>query len=520
MSSTLQGVQNQVDKLYRRLLMSTAPVAIQTTDDSGTILRTQIAVHGTPEVIDRVPLAHFYGFHAVPPAKTDALALFVGGDRSNPIIVGTNNQQARPKNWKAGEVGHYTDEGDSITLNRGNNINVTAKTGFKVDTKTATIKGSQEVVHDTPNSRVTDKLTLAHDPLAPLEAATKRYVDAAIAASGGGGGNGGGGTHTITLNGDVLGTGTDTIPTTVVALQHHPIAPTLPIAGDYLGWDDATATWEPRPGSNVARATIGDTPPASPAAGATWWDSVRGQLYLWYDDGTSSQWVPSSNQPGPPGETGAAGPQGPIGNSGPAGPQGATGAVGATGGVGPQGPMGLTGPQGATGAASTVPGPAGATGATGPQGSIGLTGATGPAGAQGPIGNTGSAGAQGPTGATGAQGPKGDTGATGAASTVPGPTGPQGIAGPTGATGSQGPTGAIGNTGPQGPIGNSGPAGATGPQGPIGLTGATGPQGPNIAIGDTAPASPAVGSAWWDSAGGHLYLWFNDGTSSQWVGVG
>jgi hypothetical protein len=49
-------------------------------------------------------------------------------------------------------------------------------------------------------------------------------------------------------------------------------------------------------GLGGASITISDTPPGSPAAGSMWFDSVGGQLYVWYNDGTSSQWVPSSNQ--------------------------------------------------------------------------------------------------------------------------------------------------------------------------------------------------------------------------------
>ena len=37
--------------------------------------------------------------------------------------------------------------------------------------------------------------------------------------------------------------------------------------------------------------TISDTAPASPAAGNLWWDSVSGQLFVYYNDGNSSQWV-------------------------------------------------------------------------------------------------------------------------------------------------------------------------------------------------------------------------------------
>jgi hypothetical protein len=50
-------------------------------------------------------------------------------------------------------------------------------------------------------------------------------------------------------------------------------------------------------GSSV---TIGDTAPASPKAGDLWWDSVGGQLYVWYTDANSSQWVVANNGGPPP----------------------------------------------------------------------------------------------------------------------------------------------------------------------------------------------------------------------------
>jgi len=55
-------------------------------------------------------------------------------------------------------------------------------------------------------------------------------------------------------------------------------------------------------GGGGASITIADTPPGSPTAGAMWWDSVSGQLYIYYSDGTSSQWViaNSSAAPTPP----------------------------------------------------------------------------------------------------------------------------------------------------------------------------------------------------------------------------
>jgi hypothetical protein len=61
---------------------------------------------------------------------------------------------------------------------------------------------------------------------------------------------------------------------------------------------------------------MADTPPASPVVGTGWWDATGGQTYLWFNDGTSSQWVPMSNPS--------------VGPAGPAGPAGSTVASGVT----------------------------------------------------------------------------------------------------------------------------------------------------------------------------------------------
>jgi hypothetical protein len=40
---------------------------------------------------------------------------------------------------------------------------------------------------------------------------------------------------------------------------------------------------------------------------------------------------------------------------------------------------------------------------------------------------------------------------------------------------------------------------------------------PPVVISGVAPSSPTVGALWWDSTGGQLYTFYNDGNSSQWV---
>lgn len=116
-----------------------------------------------------------------------------------------------------------------------------------------------------------------------------------------------------------------------------------------------------------------------------------------------------------------------------------------------------------------------------------------------------------------------------------GPTGPTGPAGATGATGPQGPAGVdgktirYGSTAPSAGTGNDGDfyintsnnyiygpkAAGTWPAG-ISLVGG-GAAGSSVTISDTAPVSPNSGDVWWNSTNGVLYIYYDDGTSSQWV---
>lgn len=54
--------------------------------------------------------------------------------------------------------------------------------------------------------------------------------------------------------------------------------------------------------TTAAKISIGDTPPATPVVGQLFWESDSGNLFIYYNDGTSSQWVPATiGNPGPPG---------------------------------------------------------------------------------------------------------------------------------------------------------------------------------------------------------------------------
>jgi len=142
-------------------------------------------------------------------------------------------------------------------------------------------------------------------------------------------------------------TGVPTAPTPGAGTNSTQIATTAFVAASFAPIGSPTFTGDPKaptaaPGdndtsiattafvqsaiaANAASISVGDTPPASPTQGNGWWDSAGGQLYLWYNDGSSAQWVPATNMPGPTGPTGATGPTGPTGATGPAGSANMTG---------------------------------------------------------------------------------------------------------------------------------------------------------------------------------------------------
>ena len=63
-----------------------------------------------------------YGFSSVPPAGSEAVVLFVGGNRDHGIIMSIDNRASRIRGQVPGEVALYSNEGDFIVLKRGNQI--------------------------------------------------------------------------------------------------------------------------------------------------------------------------------------------------------------------------------------------------------------------------------------------------------------------------------------------------------------------------------------------------------------
>lgn len=108
---------------------------------------------------------------------------------------------------------------------------------------------------------MTGALVLAADPAAALQPVTLQYLQNGYLARSG---------------------GTMTGPLTLAA---DPVSALQPTTKQYVD-------------ANAASIAVGDTPPLSPNPGKLWFDSVGGQLYVFYQDVNSSQWVTTVNQPG------------------------------------------------------------------------------------------------------------------------------------------------------------------------------------------------------------------------------
>lgn len=87
-------------------------------DDSASRQSAQVEVT-KGELIDGVPRIQDYGLTSVPPVEgSDAIVLFLGGNREQGIIVAMENRQFRLTGLEAGEVALYDDLGNVFKLGR------------------------------------------------------------------------------------------------------------------------------------------------------------------------------------------------------------------------------------------------------------------------------------------------------------------------------------------------------------------------------------------------------------------
>lgn len=99
-----------------------------------------------------------YGYTSCPLEGAEALALFLGGDRSHGVVIVAADRRYRLKGLKPGEVAIYTDEGDRIHLKRGRVV--------EIETVTLRVKASEGIHFDTPEITQTGRIVSEGDQVA------------------------------------------------------------------------------------------------------------------------------------------------------------------------------------------------------------------------------------------------------------------------------------------------------------------------------------------------------------------
>ncbi len=110
------------------------------------------------EVKDQVEHLEPYGFTACPHAGAEALAGFIGGDRSHAVVIVVADRRFRLQGLSSGEVAMYTDEGDKLHFKRGRIIDI--------ETVTLNVKATESVNFDTPLIKTTGRIESDGDQVA------------------------------------------------------------------------------------------------------------------------------------------------------------------------------------------------------------------------------------------------------------------------------------------------------------------------------------------------------------------
>ncbi|WP_340620387.1 phage baseplate assembly protein domain-containing protein [Xenorhabdus siamensis] len=140
--------------LYRRAMMMLGLGRVTTCNDKG--VTQQVQYQTAMEVRDNTHRIAEFGFSSGLPADTDVVLAFLGGDRSNAVVIGSNHQQYRHKGLSPGEVVVYNQWGLHILLT-ASGITIEAKEQPVTVNNAAkvTVNASTEVLLNTPVLKVT-----------------------------------------------------------------------------------------------------------------------------------------------------------------------------------------------------------------------------------------------------------------------------------------------------------------------------------------------------------------------------
>lgn len=179
-------MMDAIERLWRRVQLLVGRGRIGAVDDSSSVQVLQVRL-GADETKDDLPRIAEYGLTSNPPLGTDALVIFLGGERTNGVVVGTNNQAARLTGLAPGEVALYDNLGrfvllkadgihvqgnaspvtvvttSDITATAGGNVTLTAQTKItlsaptvEIDATTTSVSGLTQLTNVAVSGTITN----------------------------------------------------------------------------------------------------------------------------------------------------------------------------------------------------------------------------------------------------------------------------------------------------------------------------------------------------------------------------
>lgn len=182
-----------------------------------------------------------------------------------------SNAQAAAESYADGLATNYDPAGSAATAESNAN---TYTDGRETAITTAYESYTDTTVADyapLAGATLSGDLLLNADPTQALQAATKQYVDK----------------QSIMVFADTTARDAAITSPTEGMFTY--------LTGDNLLTNYDGSVWQEFTSGGGGGVTVSATAPAGPDDGALWWDSTNGKLYLYYNDGTSSQWVATAD---------------------------------------------------------------------------------------------------------------------------------------------------------------------------------------------------------------------------------
>lgn len=154
--SPAKDITGVMERLWRRVQLMSSWGRVTFSDDSNSAQLLQVKLNDS-ETRDDTPRIAEFGLTSRPPAGSDVLVVFLGGDRSKGVVVATAHQASRPKGLLTGETMLYDLWGKSVHLTKAGGIVVEAQ-GAPVtvnNATTVTINAADSVELVTPLLHVT-----------------------------------------------------------------------------------------------------------------------------------------------------------------------------------------------------------------------------------------------------------------------------------------------------------------------------------------------------------------------------